>query len=286
MVLLAMLSYIPHYYLPISLHPASRKDVLLAALSLVLLLTLLFATLRLLDSAARNRDPGPAKILPNASTRARKSVKSKRKGPVRPVQDERQARGLPAPTSAQARDTSLTSATSTATSTSTSATSSSSAQTSEQEQHSELEPERIGFFATLRAMIATTLPRAVQLPLPDLATLSLSSDRVNTVPTSAAPTPPPNAHAASQPVRILSETPLLNLPEVACPVKQPYDAFLVLDVEATCQEGTDFNYPNEIIVSSFVLVTNTHATPSCALLCGDATCTGEVCHDAHATSAL
>jgi hypothetical protein len=29
---------------------------------------------------------------------------------------------------------------------------------------------------------------------------------------------------------------------------QPYDAFLVLDVEATCQQGTDFNYPNEIIV--------------------------------------
>ncbi|KAJ6513888.1 ribonuclease H-like domain-containing protein [Mycena vitilis] len=30
-------------------------------------------------------------------------------------------------------------------------------------------------------------------------------------------------------------------------VKQPYDAFLVLDVEATCQEGTNFDYPNEII---------------------------------------
>jgi hypothetical protein len=32
-------------------------------------------------------------------------------------------------------------------------------------------------------------------------------------------------------------------------VKQPYDAFLVLDVEATCMPGTDFNYANEIIVS-------------------------------------
>ncbi|KAG5639605.1 hypothetical protein H0H81_010807 [Sphagnurus paluster] len=29
--------------------------------------------------------------------------------------------------------------------------------------------------------------------------------------------------------------------------KQPYEAFLVLDVEATCQLGTDFNFPNEII---------------------------------------
>lgn len=32
-------------------------------------------------------------------------------------------------------------------------------------------------------------------------------------------------------------------------VKQLYDAFLVLDVEATCQPGTDFNYANEIIAS-------------------------------------
>ncbi|KAI0340609.1 hypothetical protein BDW22DRAFT_1360017 [Trametopsis cervina] len=30
-------------------------------------------------------------------------------------------------------------------------------------------------------------------------------------------------------------------------VKQPYDAYLVLDVEATCMPGTDFNYANEII---------------------------------------
>ncbi|KAI0062234.1 hypothetical protein BV25DRAFT_1916154 [Artomyces pyxidatus] len=28
---------------------------------------------------------------------------------------------------------------------------------------------------------------------------------------------------------------------------QPYDAFLVLDVEATCFQGTDFHWPNEII---------------------------------------
>ncbi|KAI0374669.1 hypothetical protein BV20DRAFT_935217 [Pilatotrama ljubarskyi] len=30
-------------------------------------------------------------------------------------------------------------------------------------------------------------------------------------------------------------------------VKQPYDAFLVLDVEATCVAGAGFDYPNEII---------------------------------------
>ncbi|KIM48852.1 hypothetical protein M413DRAFT_61219 [Hebeloma cylindrosporum] len=30
-------------------------------------------------------------------------------------------------------------------------------------------------------------------------------------------------------------------------VVQPFEAFLVLDVEGTCNQGTDFNYPNEII---------------------------------------
>ena len=30
--------------------------------------------------------------------------------------------------------------------------------------------------------------------------------------------------------------------------KQPYDVFLVLDVEATCVRGSSFEWPNEIIV--------------------------------------
>jgi hypothetical protein len=34
----------------------------------------------------------------------------------------------------------------------------------------------------------------------------------------------------------------------AIKVPQPYEVFLVLDVEATCFQGTDFNWPNEIIV--------------------------------------
>ena len=34
-------------------------------------------------------------------------------------------------------------------------------------------------------------------------------------------------------------------------VRQSFDAFLVLDVEATCMPGTDFNYANEIIASRF-----------------------------------
>ena len=39
-----------------------------------------------------------------------------------------------------------------------------------------------------------------------------------------------------------------NLQVEAVAVKQPYDAFLVLDVEATCFQGTGFEWPNEIIV--------------------------------------
>lgn len=33
------------------------------------------------------------------------------------------------------------------------------------------------------------------------------------------------------------------------PFKQPYQSFLCFDVEATCEPGTNFDYPNEIIVS-------------------------------------
>jgi hypothetical protein len=36
-------------------------------------------------------------------------------------------------------------------------------------------------------------------------------------------------------------------------VKQPYEAFLVLDIEGTCELGTDFNYPNEIIVRDHLI---------------------------------
>lgn len=43
----------------------------------------------------------------------------------------------------------------------------------------------------------------------------------------------------------LAQDPIQPLAEKS---KQPCEAFLVLDVEATCQEGTDFNFPNEIIV--------------------------------------
>ena len=44
--------------------------------------------------------------------------------------------------------------------------------------------------------------------------------------------------------------------------KQTYEAYLVLDVEATCQAGTDFNYANEIIASHPFLTTLSHFASS------------------------
>jgi hypothetical protein len=39
-----------------------------------------------------------------------------------------------------------------------------------------------------------------------------------------------------------------HVPPDRPPVDQPWDAFLVVDVEATCEAGISFDYPNEIIV--------------------------------------
>lgn len=297
MVILAMLSYnLPHYYLSFFpnriLYPDSYQDALLAFLSVFLLLTLIFATFRLVTRfvhSASFNDTQIAKIQVNRSARAgpvsRKGVKARRKGAARLVQNERQSRGQPAHPSSLSRDTSVASTATSTSSATTSTSTTSSAQTVEQEQDSGIEPERKSFFASLYAMIATTLPRAVQLPLPDLATLTLSSDRVPVAPTSAAPAPP---HTSSPAPHTTSETPVLNLPEVPWPVKQPYDAFLVLDVEATCKEGTDFNWPNEIIVSFRVLLICSFPAPfSPFALWGPLrrVCWG-ICHVAHATSVL
>ena len=38
--------------------------------------------------------------------------------------------------------------------------------------------------------------------------------------------------------------------------KQPYEAFLVLDVEGTCVQGSGFGYPNEIIVRPYFISTS------------------------------
>jgi hypothetical protein len=47
----------------------------------------------------------------------------------------------------------------------------------------------------------------------------------------------------SSPTSSVAET-LVEDPKI----RQPHDALLVLDVEATCSQGVGFDFPNEIIV--------------------------------------
>lgn len=63
------------------------------------------------------------------------------------------------------------------------------------------------------------------------------------------PTPPPHTAPLAFPrQRKYIAADALAEPAVVAPsTYQPYDAFLVLDVEATCIQGGDFSYPNEII---------------------------------------
>lgn len=59
------------------------------------------------------------------------------------------------------------------------------------------------------------------------------------------PTVPPN----SSPTKLKHSRPRrVRRSNAPSSPSQPIELFLVLDVEATCQQGCDFNYPNEIIV--------------------------------------
>ena len=50
-----------------------------------------------------------------------------------------------------------------------------------------------------------------------------------------------------------------NQQKISLP-RQPWEYILVLDVEATCVAGTDFNWPNEIIVRIL------HSPPTCSYI--------------------
>ncbi|KAI5123281.1 hypothetical protein M0805_009302 [Coniferiporia weirii] len=98
---------------------------------------------------------------------------------------------------------------------------------------------RASLLSSFGTMLASTLvarPIPVPVPVPVPSPVSVSG---------------PVSISAPEPSTLADHTldvaPKLEKPETPWPVKQPYDAFLVLDVEATCQEGTDFNWPNEII---------------------------------------
>jgi hypothetical protein len=69
-------------------------------------------------------------------------------------------------------------------------------------------------------------------------------------------TPTPRAMRFQPPARLAKKAIISSAASPPPPPrsKQPYDVFLVLDVEATCQQGSDFNFPNEIIVSEGIAV--------------------------------
>ncbi|TFY81962.1 hypothetical protein EWM64_g2045 [Hericium alpestre] len=54
-------------------------------------------------------------------------------------------------------------------------------------------------------------------------------------------------HPDAAPMPSIESVPVVEPEPLYTPSHQPFDALLVLDVEATCQEGTDFQWPNEII---------------------------------------
>ncbi|KAI0078183.1 hypothetical protein K474DRAFT_967896 [Panus rudis PR-1116 ss-1] len=71
---------------------------------------------------------------------------------------------------------------------------------------------------------------------------------VQPLPSPPPSTPPPPVPPQDTPQQPSQADAMTHAPPIDRTfVKQPYDAFLVLDVEATCMPGTDFNYPNEII---------------------------------------
>ncbi len=120
-------------------------------------------------------------------------------------------------------------------------------------------------FSPLRALSESpppAPPRRFQL-IPPFVPLMLSRDPIPLKPhTRSRDLLPPKLQVErqSRPQKPKAKRPKLQnapfTPEVLVDsrTKQPYEAFLVLDVEGTCQLGSDYNYPNEIIVR--VNVTN------------------------------
>jgi len=105
-------------------------------------------------------------------------------------------------------------------------------------------------------------PKRFQI-IPPFVPLMLSRDPIPLKPQTRSRTPPPpklHMERQNRTQKPKAKRPKLQnapaAPEVLVDLrtKQPYEAFLVLDVEGTCQLGSDFNYPNEIIVR--VHVTN------------------------------
>jgi hypothetical protein len=118
-------------------------------------------------------------------------------------------------------------------------------------------------FSPLRALSESpppAPPKGFQI-IPPFVPLMFSRDRIPLKPqTRSRDLSPPKSQLERQnrPQKPKAKRPKLQnarfSPEVLVDLrtKQPYEAFLVLDVEGTCHLGSDYNYPNEIIVRVYV----------------------------------
>jgi len=114
-------------------------------------------------------------------------------------------------------------------------------------------------FSPLRALSESpppAPPKRFQL-IPPFVPLMLSRNPIPLKPQTRSRNPSPpklQMERQNRPQKPKAKRPKLQnappAPEVLVDLrtKQPYEAFLVLDVEGTCQLGSDYNYPNEIIV--------------------------------------
>lgn len=84
---------------------------------------------------------------------------------------------------------------------------------------------------SIASIAATKVPPQQPPPPPQLSTSPLCNHL------------PKYMSYPSSPTSSVAET-LVEDPKI----RQPYDALLVLDVEATCSQGVGFDFPNEIIV--------------------------------------
>lgn len=124
-----------------------------------------------------------------------------------------------------------------------------------------------GLFMTIVAKYSSKRPFALAEQAPEETKLKTPESKLSMKPTPLPP-PPADPRPSTMPV-----APAEDIDSFAA--KQSFDAFLVLDVEATCLPGTNFDYANEIIVRSSLAPSQRDLTWSSAI-CRSGQC---VCYD-------
>ena len=105
--------------------------------------------------------------------------------------------------------------------------------------------------ACLMTVVSRKYYPKVALTLANEAPEDTTKTPVEVVPATSSPpvlaTSPLSSQEKGDTKATMPDVPAAEIDPAAA--KQSFDAFLVLDVEATCMPGTDFNYANEIIAS-------------------------------------